>query len=146
MGVEERADSVTLAIVRDNLGYCMMCTGKVDEGMALCSDAAAALEAAGSRQFLPEVYQDVCYGNLQQGNFQEARLAGERALALAREFEHPTVERNTLMLLADAAMDSSDETAAEEYLERLSAHYPDFSGMKAFLRAFNVREVINLKM
>ena len=146
LGVEERTDTVTLAIIRDNLGYCLMCTGKVDEGMALCGDAAAALETAGSRQFLPEVYQDLCYGNLQQGRFDEARLAGERALTLAQEFEHPSVERNTLMLLADAAMDMDDEEAAEQFLERLSAHYPDFRGMKAFLHAFNVREVINLKM
>ena len=146
LGAEERTDAVTLAIIRDNLGYCLMCTGKVGDGMALCGDAAAALEAAGSRQFLPEVYQDICYGNLQQGHLEEARLAGERALALANEFEHPSVERNTLMLLADAAMDTDDEAAADGYLERLSAHYPDFRGMKAFLHAFNVREVINLKM
>jgi tetratricopeptide (TPR) repeat protein len=146
LGIEERADAVTLAIVRDNLGYCLMCTGKVGEGMALCDDAAATLESAGSRQYLPEVFQDLCYGKLQQGQFGEARVAGERALALAREFAHPTVERNTLMLLADAAMDLDDEEAADEYLERLSAHYPDFRGMKAFLHAFNVREVINLKM
>lgn len=146
LGIEERSDPVTLAIVRDNLGYCLMCTGKVDDGMALCADAAATLEAAGSRQYLPEVFQDLCYGRLQQGRFEEARVAGERALVLAREFEHPTVERNTLMLLADAAMDSDDGGAADEYLERLSAHYPDFRGMKAFLQAFNVREVINLKM
>jgi tetratricopeptide (TPR) repeat protein len=146
LGIEERSDPVTLAIVRDNLGYCLMCTGKVDDGMALCGDAAATLEAAGSRQYLPEVFQDICYGRLQQGRFEDARVAGERALVLAREFEHPTVERNTLMLLADAAMDSEDGVAADEYLERLSAHYPDFRGMKAFLQAFNVREVINLKM
>ncbi len=146
LGIEERSDSVTLAIVRDNLGYCLMCTGQVADGMALCSDAAAALEAAGSRQFLPEVFQDICYGKLQAGQFGDARVAGEQALVLAREFEHPTVERNTLMLLADAAMDADDQEAADGYLERLSVHYPDFRGMKAFLQAFNVREVINLKM
>jgi len=145
LGNEDRADPVTLAIIRDNLGYCLMCTGKVPEGMELCGDAAAALESVGSRQYLPEVYQDLCYGELQSGKLGEAREYGERALALAREFEHPSVERNTLMLLADAAMDASDEESADAYLERLSDHYPDFRGMKAFLRAFNVREVINLK-
>jgi len=145
LGTEERADAVTLAIIRDNLGYCLMCTGKVAEGLTLCNDAAAALEAAGARQYLCEVYQDLCYGELQQGRFAPARRAGELALELAKEFAHPSVERNTLMLLADAAMDENDQDAADEYLERLAAHYPDFRGMKAFLRAFNVREVINLK-
>jgi Tfp pilus assembly protein PilF len=138
-------DEISVSVSRDNLGYCLMCTGAIAEGVALCGDAAAALETIGARQFLPEVYQDLCYGALQEGRFQEARLWGEKALDLARQFNHPTVERNTLMLLADAAMDLNDEDSTEGYLQALSAHYPDFRGMKSFLRAFNVREVINLK-
>jgi len=138
-------DPVNLAVARDNLGYCLMCTGQPAEGVSLCRDAAASLEALGTRQLLPEVYQDLCYGALQQGEFAQARELGERALALSHEFEHPTVERNTLMLLADAAMDENDEPAADAYLQSLAAYYPDFRGMKSFLRAFNVRDVINLK-
>ncbi|HQT95988.1 MAG: hypothetical protein B7X11_00035 [Acidobacteria bacterium 37-65-4] len=138
-------DTLGRAIVRDNLGYCLMCTGRVDEGIALSRDAAADIETIGTRQYLAEIYQDLCYGALQQGRFDEARGWGEKALVLAREFEHPTVARNTLMLLADAAMDLEDEDAAESYLQALSEHYPDFRGMKSFLRAFNVRDVINLK-
>jgi len=55
------------------------------------------------------------------------------------------VERNTLMLRAAAAMAAEAEAATDGYLQSLSAYYPDFRGMKSFLRAFNVREVINLK-
>jgi len=138
-------DETSVSISRDNLGYCLMCTGETAQGIALSRDAAAGLEAIGARQFLPEVYQDLCYGALQEGRFEDAREWGEKALAAARTFNHPTVERNTLMLLADAAMDLEDEEATESYLQALSAHYPDFRGMKSFLRTFNVREVINLK-
>ena len=145
LAVEGSLDALGRAIVRDNLGYCLMCTGLVDEGLTLSRDAAAEIETIGARQYLAEVYQDLCYGALQQGLFEEARGWGEKALELAREFEHPTVARNTLMLLADAAMDLEDEAAAEGYLQALSEHYPDFQGMKSFLRAFNVRDVINLK-
>jgi tetratricopeptide (TPR) repeat protein len=145
LAAEDGEDPINLAVARDNLGYCLMCTGTVAEGLALCRDAAATLEALGTRQLLPEVYQDLCYGALQQGSFEAARQLGEKTLALAREFDHATVERNTLMLLADAAMDAQDEEATEAYLRSLSAYYPDFQGMKSFLRAFNVREVINLK-
>jgi tetratricopeptide (TPR) repeat protein len=142
---EDGDDPVNLAVARDNLGYCLMCTGKPAEGIALCRDAAATLETLGTGQLLPEVYQDLCYGALQEGHFAEARALGEKALALARKHHHETVERNTLMLLADAAMDAGDEAATDGYLQSLSAYYPDFRGMKDFLRAFNVREVINLK-
>ncbi len=142
---EDGDDAVNLAVARDNLGYCMMCTGEIEGGVGLCRDAAAALETMGTRQLLPEVYQDMCYGALQQGRFDEAREWGEKALALAREYDHPTVARNTLMLLADAAMDLEDESSADAYLASLAEYYPDFRGMKSFLRAFNVREVINLK-
>lgn len=142
---ENPNDPIGSAITRDNLGYCLMCTGSVAEGMALCCEAAAVIERIGARQFLPEIYQDLCYGALQQQRFEDGRLWGEKALALAREFDHPAVERNTLMLLADAAMDEGREEAAEEYLALLATHYPDLKGMKSFFAAFNVREVINLK-
>jgi len=145
LAAEDGDDPMNLAVARDNLGYCLMCMGEVEEGIALCQDAAATLEKLGCSQLLAEVYQDLCYGALQQGDFQLARQHGERALQLARRWRNDSVERNTLMLLADAAMDEGDETVANEYLERLAAHYPDFAGMKAFMQAFNVREVINLK-
>jgi len=138
-------DPYYVALFRDNLGYCLMCTGKVAEGVTLCEDAAATFETLGARHALPEVYQDLCYGALQRERLEEAQSYGEKALALAREFQHPTVERNTLMLLADAYLDTGDEATSDVYLEQLAGHYPDFAGMKAFLRAFNVREVINLK-
>jgi tetratricopeptide (TPR) repeat protein len=122
-----------------------MCVGQPAEGISLSSDAAAAIETIGARQYLAEIYQDLCYGALQMGRFDEARAWGEKALALAREYDNSTVSRNTLMLLADAAMDAEDEPATESYLQSLSEFYPDFRGMKDFLRAFNVRDVINLK-
>ncbi len=142
---EVGVDALSVAIARDNLGYCLMCTGQAGEGMTLSGDAAAGIETIGARQYLAEVYQDMCYGALQLGNFAEARGWGEKALAMAREYDNPTVSRNTLMLLADAAMDTADEEAAEGYLHSLAEFYPDFRGMKSFLRAFNVRDVINLK-
>jgi tetratricopeptide (TPR) repeat protein len=145
LATQDGDDPLNLAVARDNLGYCLMCTGAVDEGVTLCADAAASLEAQGARHLLPEVHQDLCYGALQQGRLADARAHGERALSLAHEFAHPTVERNTLMLLADASLDAGDEEAGDKYLDRLAAHYPDFRGMKAFLTTFNVREVINLK-
>jgi tetratricopeptide (TPR) repeat protein len=145
IGAEIAIDTLSAAITRDNLGYCLMCTGQAADGLELCRDAAATLETLGARQFLADVYQDLCFGALQMDDFVGAQRLGEKALEMARLFQHDTVERNTLMLLADAALDSGDEDAADELLNRLATHYPDFRGMKAFMRAFNVREVINLK-
>lgn len=142
---EGSPDQLNTAIFRDNLGYCLMCTGQVEAGLELCRQAAAGLESLGARQFLTEVYQDLCYGALQQGHFDQALEWGARALDLAVEFGNDTVERNTLMLLADAAMDAGDQDIADGYLDRLCTYYPDFQGMKVFLQTFNVREVINLK-
>jgi tetratricopeptide (TPR) repeat protein len=138
-------DPVGTAVMRDNLGYCLMCTNRVSAGMNLSRDAAASLETTGARQFLAEVYQDLCFGALQQDQLNEAIVWGERALVFAREFGNTTAEKNTLMLLADATLDAGDDEQADVFLERLACHYSDFRGMKAFLRAFNVREAINLK-
>ena len=145
-GESDAPDPLATAVTRDNLGYCLMCVGRTDEGLTLCRDAAAALEATGNRHLLPEAYQDLCYGELQQGRLDVAAVFGEKALALAREFNLEAIERNTLMLLADAAMDAGRDDEADDYLERLAEHYPDLRGMKSFLQAFNVREVINLKV
>lgn len=71
--VEDGDDRVNLAVARDNLGYCMMCTGETAEGIGLCRDAAATLEATGTRQLLAEVYQDLCYGALEEAHLDEAK-------------------------------------------------------------------------
>ena len=139
-------DPVANAMTQDNLGYCLMCVGSAAEGLGLCREAAATLEAAGSRHLLAEIYQDLCYGELQEGRLDQAAVFGEKALALAGEFTLEAIERNTLMLLADAAMDAGEDEKADAYLDRLAAHYPDLRGMKSFMQAFNVREVINLKV
>ena len=141
----EATDSIGQAITRDNLGYCLMCTGEPADGMELCATAATTIEDIGARQYLAEIYQDLCYGSLQLDRFADACEWGEKALAFAAEYDHETVERNTLMLLADAAMDAGDDDVAGAYIDRLSAHYPDFRGMRTFFEAFNVRDVINLK-
>ncbi|MFN3414343.1 MAG: hypothetical protein ACK42L_09815 [Thermoanaerobaculum sp.] len=138
-------DRLSVAIARDNLGYCLMCMGQSGEGLALCQDAACDLEALGSRQYLGEVYQDLCYGYLQLEELESAKLLGEKALTLAREYGYEDIERNVLMLLADAALDAGQEDLGDFYLRQLARFYPDFRGMQQFLRAFNVREVINLK-
>lgn len=138
-------DALSVAIARDNLGYCLMCTGQSEEGLSLCQDAAATIEKLGSRQYLAEVYQDLCYGHLQLADFETALRLGQKALELAREFGYEDIERNVLMLLADAALDAGREELGEFYLRQLGRYYPDFRGMEQFFRAFNVREVINLK-
>lgn len=138
-------DPLGSAITKDNLGYCLMCTGEVAAGLTLCLEAAAVIESQGARQYLPEVYQDLCYGFLCRQDFAQALSWGQRALQLAGRFQHPGVERNTLMLLIDAAFEQGQEEMAEEFLTQLTSHYPDVAGMRDFFRAFNVRDVINLK-
>lgn len=142
---EGEEDALGTAITRDNLGYCLMCGGDPVGGLSLCLEAAAVVENLGARQYLPEIYQDVCYGYLCQGNFQQALIWGRKALEMAKQTSHPGVERNTLMLLVDAAMEEGEEELAEEFLTQLAVHYPDVGGMRAFFRTFNVRDVINLK-
>lgn len=142
---EVGVDELSVAIARDNLGYCLMCTGQSQEGLSLCQDAAATIEKLGSRQYLAEVYQDLCYGHLQLAEFDTALSVGQKALELAREYGYEDIERNVLMLLADAALDAGQEELGNFYLRQLGRYYPDFRGMEQFFRAFNVREVINLK-
>jgi len=53
---------VMAAQVEDNLGYVMLCTDRLDEGIRRCEAARAVLEEYEAEHYLYEVLQDLCYG------------------------------------------------------------------------------------
>ena len=104
-----RSPSTTLsaAIIRDNLGLLPDVHGRGRGGCRAVprrrGDARGARAAASTS---PRSTRISASGRSSRATSTTARRLGEKALALAAEYEHPTVERNTLMLLADAAMDA----------------------------------------
>jgi len=58
---------VAAAQVEDNLGYVMLCTDRLEEGIRRCEAARAVLEEMEAEHHLYEVLQDLCYGYLWYG-------------------------------------------------------------------------------
>jgi len=132
----------------DNMGYVLMCTERVDEGVALCEKARSILEAMEDRHYLHQVQQDLCYGYLLIEDLDRAQLNGEGALDLAVEVPDPIVVKNCLFLLSEVAVRRGDTFHARRYLRELTTHYPEVGVSEEIIDVFlatDLTTVVNLR-
>lgn len=130
---------------KDNLGYCLLAQGAIAPGMELVHEAFAYLEGQGAKAHTVFPLLDLCFGYLKTDRFAEARYFGEEGLERAPLGGEPAVEKNFLYLLGEASHLAGDEQAAQGYFDRLASHYPEFRNLRAYLDAFDFRNVINLR-
>jgi tetratricopeptide (TPR) repeat protein len=124
----------------ENLGYCRLLTGSLDEGIAIIHDA---LRYLTDPLGLVEAYVDLCYGYLEQGDLEGARKYGEMALQSATDSRHV---RNSHYLLGEVAYTSGDSAKADYHFDQLARFYPDFKNLKSLLFAIDLRGMVNLKL
>jgi len=139
---------VMAAQVEDNLGYVMMCTDRLDEGIRLCEDARAVLEEVGAQHYLYEVLQDLCYGYVLSDDLESAFRCGSRALELAIEYKDQQIAKNCLFLLSEIAVRRGDTFGARRYLHELTAYYPEAGISEEFIEVFlatDLTTVVNLR-
>jgi len=139
---------MTEAQVRDNLGYVMMCSERLEEGISLCEEARSELERIGADHYLYETLQDLCYGHLLADNLDRAQECGERALDLAVDFEDDQVAKNCLFLLSETAVRRGDTFKARRYLRELTAYYPGVGISEEIIDVFlatDLTSVVNLR-
>jgi len=138
------ADEVTLRLIRgyatENLGYCYLLEGNTDDGIALIH---AALQHITDPLGLTEAYIDLCYGYLEKGELEPARLFGEAGLEAATEERQI---RNAHYLLGEVAYKSGDSDRAHEHFDELAKFYPQFRNLKSLLFAIDLRSMVNLKL
>ena len=143
-----RVEAANAAQVLENLGYTLMCTDRLAAGLELCERACSDLERSGATHVLHEALQDLCYGNLLEGNLDRARECGERALDLALEAEDGLVVKNSLFLLSEIAVRRGDTFAARRYLHDLTAYYPEAGVSEEIIDVFlatDLTTVVNLR-
>jgi tetratricopeptide (TPR) repeat protein len=132
----------------DNMGYVLMCTERVDQGIALCERAREMLEAMEDTLYLHQVKQDLCYGYLLIEDLDRAQLNGEGALDLAVEIPDPLVVKNCLFLLSETAVRRGDSFRARRYLRELTTHYPEVGVSEEIIDVFlatDLTTVVNLR-
>jgi tetratricopeptide (TPR) repeat protein len=139
---------VMAAQVEDNLGYVMMCTGRLDEGIRRCEAARKVLEEMGAEHFLHEVFQDLCYGYVLSDDLESAFRCGSQALERAIEHNDQQIAKNCLFLLSEIAVRRGDTFGARRYLHELTAYYPEAGISEEIIEVFlatDLTTVVNLR-
>jgi tetratricopeptide (TPR) repeat protein len=147
-GQTEAYQRANRAAVTGNLGYVMMCTDRVPEGLGLCEQARGALEEAGADHLVYENLQDLCYGYILDDRLEQAQACGERALELAEEYEDLQVMKNCLFLLAEIAVRKGDTFRARRFLRELTHFYPEIEMNEEIIEVFlatDLTNVVNLR-
>ncbi len=136
---------------RDNLGYVLMCTDRLREGITFCEEARAQLEAEGAQavsDYLHQTLQDLCYGYLLDDQLDKAETCGERALELALDNDDPLVVKNCLFLLGETAVRRGDAFRARRRLRELAGYFPEIAISEEVvdvLLATDMTSVVNLR-
>jgi len=138
--VENRDEDLSHAYALENLGYCRLMQGNIDDGIATIHSA---LELLRDPIGLAEAYIDLCYGYLEKGDVETARHYGNEGLKVANDARHV---RNAHYLLGEVAYTDGDNDAAEFHFEQLARFYPEFTNLKSLLFAIDLRSMVNLKL
>ena len=139
---------VMAAQVEDNLGYVMMCTERLEEGLDHCEKARAIMEELGADHYLFETLQDLCYGYVLTDDLDRAENCGTRALELAIEHSDEQIAKNCLFLLSEIAVRRGDTFGARRYLHELTAYYPEAGISEEIIDVFlatDLTTVVNLR-
>lgn len=137
---ENRDKDLSYSYALENLGYCMLLQGRVDEGLVRIHEALDLMSDPVGRA---EAYVDLCYGYLEQGEYAKALLYGEAGLEVAKD---PRQIRNAHYLLGEACYKQGDTDGADFHFTELSRFYPQFRNLKSVLFALDLRSMVNLKL
>ena len=144
----EGYERVMAAQVEDNLGYVMLCTDRLDEGLRHCERARAEMEKLGAEHYLYETLQDLCYGYVLADDLDRAQECGMGALELAIEYSDEQIAKNCLFLLSEIAVRRGDTFGARRYLHELTAYYPEAGVSEEIIDVFlatDLTTVVNLR-
>jgi tetratricopeptide (TPR) repeat protein len=124
----------------ENLGYCLLLQGHLDEGIRRVHEALDLLHDPIGRA---EAYVDLCYGYLEKKQYEKALFYGQAGLDIAKD---PRQTRNAHYLLGEACYKSGDVDGADFHFSELSKFYPQFRNLKNLLYAIDLRSMVNLKL
>jgi len=144
----EGNDLLLEAQVTDNLGYVLICTERLDEGVDLCERSRDVMIGLDASHYLHQPLQDLCYGYLLQKRLEESSEAGERGLELALDNNDRLVTKNLLYLLGEVTLRLGDPFKARRFLTELTRCYPDLPDGDEFvelLMATDLTQVVNLR-
>ena len=141
----DRDDALHPAVL-DNLGYCRLLEGRMDEGFRCLFRGLRMVRRQGARWWEAQFHVTLTFGYLEIGRWKRALAHGLEALARGEEVGDQLAVKNALFLLGEAANLAGDDAGAHDYFTHLQRRFfPDQGFLPDFLVAVDVRRLINLK-
>ena len=151
----EESPPAWIAGAETNLGYCLLVgairskglrRGRMREGLRLIYRSIRAFRREGAVQYSMLPHLDLCFAHLELHRSATARRHGQRALALAKQYDDPAAIKNSLYLLGHVALQEDDSKTARQYFDELGHRfYPDQAGLTDVLMSLDLRQVVNLR-
>lgn len=142
---EQKPNTFSIAILKDNIGYCQMLRGNYQEGITSVRESLEMVTALGSKKCICECSHDLSFGYMQLQRLDEAEKCGMRALEIAEAEGYKEIVKNCFYLLGEINFLKGDEQARDYYFYRLQDLYPHLPFLRDFLCAFDVSKMIALR-
>lgn len=134
------------AQVLDNVGYCRLLDGRLEEGLSLLYESLRTLLHAQAHRHRISCHLDLAFGLLEAERFRYSWAHAQKAVALAERYSDPESVKNGLYLLGEAQLKAGAGSAAEATFSRLQTEFfPDNPQVCAWLREVDLRQVVNLR-
>ncbi len=138
--------SVRMAIVRQNLGFCLARSGQVMEGLRELLPAVRWLKLHRAARHEAQARLDLAFVRLELGQAKRAVRHARRALWLAQQLEWVDLEQNARFLLGCCWRDLGETFLARREFSRLQKSFaPDEEHVVDLLLEWDVRPWLNLR-
>ncbi len=142
---EAQVNPFSVAILRDNIGYCQLLMGRYEDGIVNVRQALDLVTQMGSRKCICECAHDLSFGYMQLRRLDEAERYGLQALELAEADGYKELIKNCFYLLGEINYLSGNEERRDHYFYRLQEMYPHLPFLRDFLCTFDVSKIIALR-
>ena len=137
--------SLELGKILDNLGYCRVLQGRLEDGFRLLVRSWRILRSGDTLQPLISLHLDLAYAYLEVERPRHADRHARRALEYSRRLDEKPSVKNALFLLGESATLRGDEVQARRSYGQLQSFYPDLPVITDLLLAVDTRSMINLR-
>jgi len=138
-------NTFSIAILRDNIGYCQMLNGDYRRGIANVKAALSLVSRLGSRKCICECAHDLSFGYMQLRKLDLAEAYGLRALEIADKEGYKEIIKNCYYLLGEINFLKGNEEMRDHYFYKLQDLYPHLPFLRDFLCTFDVSKIIALR-
>ncbi len=135
----------SIAILEENIGYCLLLKGQLSEGIERILRALELAGEVGDRRCRTECQQDLCYGYLLLERYDEALARGKLALDEALDAGYADISENCHYLLGELGTRTDDLALRDQHFERLQRLHPELPFLRDFLCSVDVTSIITLR-